>query len=138
MKKSKLIVKKFSFQKVHFPHQLQISKFMHKFGVKSWFCPFSQKNKKKKRGFLSFKFGWKELQNCRGQYNKLIGVKIKIFRNKRKIPTRTCITRTTPGRVKSSSAALKILQSEENLAKLKSKLNDLQSHLKTNHRLKRR
>ena len=34
MKKSKLIIEKSSFQKVYFPHNWQISKFMYRFGVK--------------------------------------------------------------------------------------------------------
>ena len=39
-KERKMIMEKSSFQKVYFPHGFQISKIMHKFGVKSPFCPF--------------------------------------------------------------------------------------------------
>ena len=44
MKERKMIVKKSSLQKIYFPHDLQISKTMHRVGVKSLFCPFSSKN----------------------------------------------------------------------------------------------
>ena len=63
MKKSKMIVENSSFEKLYFPLDLQISKFMHKFGVKNHFCPFSRETR-----FLGFEFKWSK--------HKVIGSKI--------------------------------------------------------------
>ena len=74
MKKRKMIVEKSSFQKVYFPHDFQILKFMHKLSVKRQICPFSRKT-----WILGFEYKWIKYESCWDQNSKSKNIKINIF-----------------------------------------------------------
>ena len=74
--KRKVIVEKSSFQKVYFPYDFQISKFMHRFGIKWQIFPFPRKMR-----FLGFEFKRSKHKSCRVKHKKSKKVEINIFRN---------------------------------------------------------
>ena len=105
-KKRKMIVEKFSFQKVYFPHDFQISKFMHRLGVKRQICPFSRKTQ-----FLWFEYRRSKHKSRWGQHNESKKVEINIFRNQESNPLMNMCHMSHPGPSQTRLNTIKIFQS---------------------------